>query len=379
MKVILKFILYHPQITSNLFTAVFFPGDHITHATSCTIAINPGKFDETDQLPVSLDKAVCGFINFDATTTDEEFSCLPLEPENPFLFFLGITKYIWNPKSCVDQPLLHNLHKLALEQQSLGNTEYDNLVNKYCDHVCACPQSLDEELFVKVHSTYNGCNFRATLEETDTFRGSPNFVQFALPPTYPLRCTVEELAWSDLYCLMFFLDLCTSLVQRDFTWRRSGGVKPVMPASSLSKKDETTFAIPLAFDLGRIWRTKIVLTSKKKKQAKQQGVLPSYQERYSKASFVALQVTFYEVVCLVDRLHHKLELNCGEEIDDHEDYAAFLKSRRPEISSDIPLLARFKKGVVIPDTAVHLFDSGSWNASKTQSMQPTAAVCLQKQ
>jgi len=67
---------------------------------------------QSTQLPVLLDKADCGFIYFDATFTNEEFSCLPLEPENLFIFFLGITKSMWNPKSCVDQPLLHR-HKIS--------------------------------------------------------------------------------------------------------------------------------------------------------------------------------------------------------------------------------------------------------------------------
>ena len=89
MRMVCRFILYHPEIMTNQLMALFLPGNHIHHPTTCIVAINPGKFDGDDTTPISLDKPVCGFLHFNPVANDEDFSLLPIEKDNPFLFLLG--------------------------------------------------------------------------------------------------------------------------------------------------------------------------------------------------------------------------------------------------------------------------------------------------
>ena len=376
MKTVLLFILYHPEIMTNQLTALFLPGDHIHHPTSCVVAINPGKFDGNDTTPISFDKPVCGFLHFNPVVSDEEFSLLPIEKDNPFLFFLGLASFIWKPKSALDQPLLTPIQEYVSKKHrnhkdDSSNEVFDGLVSAFCDDVCSSPEQLDNAIFENVDALYNaGRAFRLSADETETFSGNPNFIQFALPATYPLRSTMKEVAWSDVYCLMFFIDLCTSLVEKDFTWKRSGGVKPVIISRTYNKLAQTNYSIPLTFEFGKVWKTKIVLSSRKKKKRNMEDVYLSYQEKFSKASFVTLQQMFYEIICLMDRLHTKLEWKDDYSLEMDEDYVKYLKSMMIAKDIEKPLTARFEHGSLVPDIAITAFGAKSWDPEKKPIITP---------
>lgn len=368
MRIVLQFILYHPEIMTNQLTALFLPGDHIHHPTACIVAINPGKFDGNDTSPISLDKPVCGFLHFNPVANDDDFCRLPIENDNPFLFFLGIASFIWSPKSAVDQPLLTPIQEFVTKAENgnilSDNAVFDALVSAFCDQVCSSPEQLDEAIFETVDTLYNaGRAFRVSADETETFSGNPNFVQFALPATYPLRCTMDEIAWSDVYCLMFFIDVCTSLADKDFTWKRSGGIKPFVLSKTYNKMAQTHYSIPLTFEFGKIWKTRIVLTSRKKK--KRNELYLSYQEKFSKASFVALQEMFYEITCLMDRLHHKITTQDGSRIEEDDDYQ-YLTYNIDNNEGAKPLTARFERGILVPDIATTAYGAKPWDPKRVQ-------------
>ena len=383
MRMVFQFILYHPQIMTNQLTALFLPGDHMHHATTCIVAINPGKFDGDDTSPISLDKSVCGFLHFNPVANDEDFCLLPIEKDNPFLFFLGIASFIWKPKSiAVDQPLLMPIRefvtKAGNDNDLSNNTVFDALVSAFCDEVCSSPERIDEIIFEKVETTYNaGRPFRLSADETETFSGNPNFVQFALPATYPLRSTMDEIAWSDVYCLMFFIDVCNSLSDKDFTWKRSGAVKPIVLAKTYNKLAQTNYTLPFAFEFGKFWRQRIVLSSKKKKKRNRQAIYLSYQDQFSKASFIALQEMFYEITCLMDRLHHKLAMHDGNRVDEDDDYFKYLKYTIDKDKVTKPLTARFEHGMLVPDIGITAYGAKPWdpqqrNKSVNSSIESSA-------
>jgi len=378
MRNILQYILYHPELMTNQLTALFIPGDHIHHPTSCVVAINPGKFNDDDTNPISLDNPVCGFLHFNPSVSDREFSLLPIDKDNPFLFFLGIASFIWKPDSALIQPLLTPIQEYVAncknDEDYTNNAVFDGLVSTFCDQVCSSSERLDKAIFEKVYTFYNaGRAFRVSADETQAFSGNPNFIQFALPATYPLRCTMEEIAWSDVYCLMFFIDVCTSLVDKDFTWKRSGGIKPVVISQTYNKMAQTNYSIPLMFEFGRVWKTRIVLSSRKKRR--KNDIYVTYQEKFSKASFVAVQQVFYEIICLIDRLHSKLELKDCNELEMDEDYRKYLKCT---IDKDIekPLANRFGHGTLVPDIAITAFGAKSWDPKKRTKADNESSTSL---
>jgi hypothetical protein len=267
LRVVLQFILLSPKMLMKPFL-ILLTMDHGNicehfETWGCFVAVNAGQINPSDNFPQQIGKPTCGFLHFNPVASDNLFPNLPIDSENPSLFFLTLAYYIWMSDVATLHPTVAELRQSLNKFQDCGpnyNPSRMSVINAFCDRVCSTTADNANNVIFKQCSMHFGRPFDSVAIH-NTFQGSQHFVQIQMPPLYRLRCLTEEAGYSFVYSFMFLLDICQSLVHIDLCWQPTGNMKPQsIPGSPF------LYALPNVSNLGKLWQSRIVLSSQKRRK-----------------------------------------------------------------------------------------------------------------
>ena len=285
-KDVVNFVLANPDLFRKPYIAMF--GENLTMDWTCFIAVNAGTIGQVPEAYQEGQK-VCGFIHYDCNADDHCFTSMPVDGDDPYLFFLTLA------------------HHLLANPDHEGS-RWSN-VTEFMDFFNKAQHSFGEP-------------YQESLNERSSFAGDHSFVQLALPVKYPLRLNPTMEHMSKLAAILFFFDFCASVANtRDFIWHPTDGI-------STKPLNMFVFAIPGAFKIGDTLQCHVSV-SKATLNRKDIG----YRSKFATPSKRLVNTFFSSVIVLVDRIAASVY---GEQRTSRVEYKRFLVNRRnscPDLTS----------------------------------------------
>ena len=198
-------------------------GEDLNMDCTCFVSVNAGSPIGDGGRYKEGGAKVRGFFNYDPMAEDDEFQNRAIKADDPYLFFLTLAHHVY----------------LSYDDLTMDPLEEFNDITSFV-HAFLDPAAVSFE------ERYD--------QEPEDFRGDQDFVQLALPKTYPLRLGPQVVHYSKLASIVFFIDLfCVSVAgAHDFRWAvdgTRGGINPKKPQNN-NNKMKFCYAIPMDFPFG---------------------------------------------------------------------------------------------------------------------------------
>ena len=261
-------------------------GEDLNMDWTCFLSVNAGTIDSVGE-KYKGGQMVCGFMLFDPMADDGVFQNRPINGDDPYLFFLTLARHVL--KTVETQP----------------GEAFDD-ISKFV------------EFFNQAEFSF-GERYQESFNDRNDFHGDPRFVQLAIPIDYPVRLHEDVVHYSKFASIIFFIDFCVSVAEKDFRWgpcSTGGGLNAKKP---LSNKMKYTFVVSREdYGFGKSLDG-YVRVSKNKKKTKKDN-----RDLYAMSTQRVMNNMFNDLVVLIDRIACT---GYGEGRTSRDEYKKFLKSR----------------------------------------------------
>jgi hypothetical protein len=271
-------------------------GEDLDMDWTCFLSVNAGASHLVGEKYGGGDK-VCGFMLFDPTVDDDVFQNRPIKSDDPYLFFLTLARHVLN----------------TTDETQPEQGEAFNNISEFTD------------FFSQAEISF-GAPYEVTLDDRGDFNGDQFFVQLAIPKDYPIRLKMDVVHYSKLAAILFFIDFCSSVAEKEFRWAPCDGGGGINAKKPLTNELKFVFTIPNKdYGFGNSLMDHIKVSKNKKKKKK------NNRDLWEMSTQKIMSTLLNSLVILIDRIACTGILGEGRTL--RNEYTKLLRSRGADPSS----------------------------------------------